>query len=118
MAELSESPASSSPQPLLYLGTSDGIYMLRGNGILMNGRVARSHWHTVDHALAGHDISALGWDAAGSLLVGTASGQLFRRAGVGLEWEPVGAGLPDRKIWSIAADPHVPAGSFYAGIGG
>src|SRR4051812_32313478 len=107
MAELSESPAN----PLLYLGTSDGLHLLRGD-------MAHSHWHTVDRALVGHDISALGWDALGGLLVGTADGKLFRRARAGTEWEPAGMGLPGRKIWSIVADPHAPAGSFYAGLGG
>src|SRR2546423_386313 len=111
MAELSESPASSDPHPLLYLGTSDGLHTLHGD-------MARSHWHTIDHALAGHDISALGWDTAGALLVGTADGQLFRSVSVGAEWKPAGAGLPGRKIWSIVADPHAPAGWFYAGLGG
>jgi len=28
------------------------------------------------------------------------------------------AGLPGRKIWSIAPDPHAPDGPFYAGLGG
>ena len=111
MAELSESPARSGPQPLLYLGTSDGLHILRGD-------TTPNQWSTVDHALAGHDISALGWDAAGGLLVGTADGKLFRRARARAEWEPVGAGLPGRKIWSIVADPHAPVGSLYAGLGG
>src|SRR5258705_11200297 len=109
MAERAESPASSGPQ--LYLGTSDGLHLLRGE-------MEHSHWRTVEHALAGHDISALGWDAAGRLLVGTADGQLFRRVSASAEWEPVGAGLPGRKIWSLVADPPAPAGSFYAGLGG
>jgi photosystem II stability/assembly factor-like uncharacterized protein len=111
MAELSESPAHSGPQPLLYLGTSNGLHILRGD-------TTPNQWSTVDHALDGHDISALGWDESGGLLVGTADGRLFRRARARAEWEPVGAGLPGRKIWSISADPHAPAGSFYAGLGG
>jgi photosystem II stability/assembly factor-like uncharacterized protein len=107
MTELSESPTKS----LLYIGTSDGLHMLRGD-------MARSHWRTVDYALAGHDISALGWDGDDRLVVGTANGKLFCRAHAGAEWESVGAGLPGRKIWSIIADPHAPVGSFYAGLGG
>jgi hypothetical protein len=111
MTQLSESSVNSGLQRLLYLGTSDGLHILHGD-------TPPNQWRLVDHALAGHDISALGWDATSALLVGTADGKLFRRARVSAEWELVGAGLPDRKIWSIIADPHAPAGSFYAGLGG
>jgi photosystem II stability/assembly factor-like uncharacterized protein len=110
MAEPAESPA----QLVLYLGTSDGLHTLCGD----RTSNVQGHWRAIEHTLAGHDISALSWDATGQMLVGTAAGQLFRRTRESTEWELVGTGLPGRKIWSLAANPHAPAGAFYAGLGG
>jgi photosystem II stability/assembly factor-like uncharacterized protein len=109
MAEPSESSARNGA--LLYLGAANGLYVLRGDE-------TRTSWHTAEHTLGGHDISALGWGMDGEMLAGTADGKLFRRDSSNAAWVPVGAGLPGRKIWSITANLHAPAGSFYAGIGG
>ena len=74
----------------------------------------------VGRALAGHDISALAWDprAADVVFVGTADGALLRSPDRGLTWAELGDGLPDQKIWTIAPDPHAPAGVLYAGVNG
>ena len=98
--------------PLLYAGTADGLYILRGDS-------ARRVWSPAGRVLAGHDISALSWDARAPerLFAGTASGALLRSDG-GRAWQDAGAGLPDAKIWSIAPDPHAPAGALYAGLDG
>jgi photosystem II stability/assembly factor-like uncharacterized protein len=99
--------------PLLYLGTADGLHILRGDA-------ARQTWAPAHCALAGHDISALAWDARAPeiLFIGTAAGALLRSGDSGQSWEPAGNGLPERKIWSIAPDPHAPAGALYAGVDG
>src|SRR5262245_36042447 len=111
MNERSGRTEANSRARMLYLGTADGLC------ILCSGKVG-GEWLQVDRALAGHDISALGWSVAGSLLAGTADGLLFHRAAGGSSWEVAGAGLPGRKIWAIVHDPHAPDGSFYAGLGG
>jgi photosystem II stability/assembly factor-like uncharacterized protein len=98
-------------RPLLYLGAADGLHVLRGDA-------ARQEWRPGGSALAGHDISALGWDAAGMLLAGTAEGALFRSTDGGVVWQSVGAGLPGEKVWAITPDPHAPVGAFYAGLSG
>ncbi|HEY3232836.1 MAG TPA: hypothetical protein VGJ87_26630, partial [Roseiflexaceae bacterium] len=41
--------------PLLYVGTADGLHILRGDQ-------TRREWIPAMRALAGHDISALVWD--------------------------------------------------------
>src|SRR6266542_871826 len=95
---------------LLYLGTADGLHVLRGDA-------TRRVWRPAGRALDGHDISALAWDAAGALLAGTADGDLLRSADGGATWAPAGAGLPGRKVWALVPDPHTP-GALYAGLGG
>jgi photosystem II stability/assembly factor-like uncharacterized protein len=110
MDERSERNAASGSEPTLYVGTARGLHMLRAG-------TAGGEWQAAEHALAGHDISALGWGSAGVLLAGTANGLLFRRAAGSVAWEAAGAGLPGRKIWSIVPDPSAPDRSFYAGLG-
>jgi photosystem II stability/assembly factor-like uncharacterized protein len=97
--------------PLLYIGTADGLHMLRGDA-------ARGVWERAGHALAGHDISSLAWDARApeALFAGTAAGAFMRSGDGGATWEPGGAGLPASKIWAIAPDPHAPAGALFAGV--
>ncbi len=99
--------------PLLYVSTANGLHILRGDS-------ARRSWSPAGRALAGHDISALSWDTRSSelLFVGTAAGALLRSADGGASWERVGAGLPERKVWSIVPDPHAPPGALYAGVDG
>jgi photosystem II stability/assembly factor-like uncharacterized protein len=99
--------------PLLYVGAANGLHILHGDR-------ERQTWRVGGQALAEHDISALGWDARTPqlLFAGTAAGALWRSGDGGMSWEPAGAGLPERKIWAIAADPHAPAGALYAGIDG
>ena len=55
--------------PMLYVGTADGLHILRGDS-------ERRRWSPAHRALAGHDMSALGWDmrAPHRLLAGTAAG--------------------------------------------
>jgi photosystem II stability/assembly factor-like uncharacterized protein len=98
---------------LLYIGTADGLDVLRGDP-------ARREWALAGRALAGHDISALAWDERMPelLFAGTAAGALLRSGAGGASWEPAGAGLPERKVWAIAPDPHGDAGALYAGVDG
>lgn len=104
-------PDTPAAGPLLYAGTADGLHVLRGDA-------SRLEWRPAGRALAGHDISALAWDTAGALLVGTAEGGLFRSGDGGATWETAGAGLPGRKVWSLVADPHAAPGALYAGLDG
>src|SRR5262245_62506057 len=100
-------------EPLLYIGTADGLHILRGDA-------ARSSWSPAGRALSGHDVSALARDACvpETFFVGTAAGALLRSDDGGASWEDAGTGLPGGKIWSIAPDPHIPAGALYAGVEG
>jgi photosystem II stability/assembly factor-like uncharacterized protein len=99
--------------PLIYIGTADGLHILRGDE-------ARHSWSPAGRALVGHDMSALTWDrrAPETLFAGTAAGALLRSDDGGASWESIGAGLPEAKIWSIAPDPHAPPGALYAGMDG
>ena len=87
---------------------------------VLRGDSARRSWSPAGRALAGHDISALSWDARApdTLLVGTAAGALLRSKDGGTSRERTGAGLPEAKIWSITPDPHAPPGALYAGMDG
>jgi photosystem II stability/assembly factor-like uncharacterized protein len=98
---------------LLYLGTADGLHILRGDQ-------TRREWIPAVRALSGHDISALAWDerAPEVVFAGTAAGVLLRSGDGGATWEPAGVGLSGGKVWSIVPDPHAPAGALYAGVDG
>ncbi len=96
---------------LMYLGTARGIHVLQADE-------RKTNWTPLTHALAGHDISALAWDARspGSLLAGTAAGELFTSGDYGLNWEPAALSFPGQKIWTITPDHHRAAGAFYLGL--
>jgi len=98
---------------LLYVGTADGLHILRGDE-------TRAAWERAGYTLAGHDISSLAFDAhtPGLIFAGTAAGALLRSDDGGATWEPVGAGLPASKIWAIVPDPHASAGALFAGVDG
>src|SRR5262245_43842934 len=87
-------------EPRLYIGTADGLHILRGDP-------ARSSWSPAGRALSGHDISALARDVRvpETFFAGMAAGALLRSGDGGASWESAGAGLPGHKIWSIVPDP-------------
>src|SRR5258706_7337127 len=98
-------------RPLLYVGTADGLHILRGDA-------AWREWAPAHHALAGHDISALTWDARTPevVLAGTAAGALLRSGDGRASCEPAGDGLPARQVWANAADAHGAARALYGGV--
>jgi photosystem II stability/assembly factor-like uncharacterized protein len=84
---------------ILYLATGDGLFTLKEGG----------SWEPVNSPLKGALVTALAYRPQGQVLIAAFFSQgLFRSDDFGKNWRPLGNGLKQGGIHSIALDPSDP----------